>query len=74
MSGLTPDQEFRSGELVPASGIYQMRDSEDVDIREVTCVKGEPFPPTDEPGGYFVLVRATNAEPITPATAKDSAE
>lgn len=70
MSGLTPDQEFRSGELVPASGIYQMRDSEDVDIREVTCVKGEPFPPTDHEGGYFVIKQVANAD----APAKDSAE
>lgn len=64
MSELTVYQEFRPGETVPASGIYQMRDSEDGDIREVTCVEGEPFPPTDESGGYFVIKQVANPEPL----------
>ena len=48
---------YRPGELVPASGIYRC-------IRcgnEVTCVKGEPFPPCASGCAHseYEMVRAT---------------
>lgn len=60
--------EYKSGETVPQSGIWMQRSSESIDVREEALNKDTPFPPTDEPGGYFVLVRATNADPASEAT------
>lgn len=44
----------KSGEIVQQSGIYQCSKCKN----EVTCVKGEPFPPCCA-GNTFTLVRAT---------------
>lgn len=44
----------KSGEIVPQSGIYKCS----VCKNEVTCVKGERFPPCCQ-GATFILVRAT---------------
>lgn len=46
------DTVYKSGEIVPVSGIYYDLESKS----EVTCVKGEPFPPSSE---GFVLRRET---------------
>ena len=45
---------YKSGEKVQQSGIYKCSKCKN----EVTCVKGEPFPPCCA-GNYFTLVRAT---------------
>jgi hypothetical protein len=45
---------YKSGQKVPQSGIYRCVRCNN----EVTCVKGEPFPPCCA-GSYFILVRAT---------------
>lgn len=45
---------YKSGQIVPQSGIYKCTNCNN----EVTCVKGEPFPPCCANAG-FVLVRAT---------------
>jgi hypothetical protein len=38
--------EFRPGQKVPHSGIYQVtHDPEHAESHEVTCVYGKPFPP-----------------------------
>jgi hypothetical protein len=51
--------EYKPGEKVPNSGIYQVtHDKNHVAVHEVTCVFGEPFPPCrgcDHP--RFVAVR-----------------
>ena len=43
---------YESGKIVPESGIYKDLDTGN----EVTCVKGEPFPPSVY---GFTLVRKT---------------
>ncbi len=49
---------FTSGQIVPESGIYKCTNSRCGN--EVTCVKGERFPPCAKCGGSnFVLVRKT---------------
>lgn len=45
---------YKSGEKVPESGIYKCSKCKN----EVTCVKGEPFPPCCK-DNYFILVRKT---------------
>lgn len=45
---------YKSGQTVPQSGIYKCS----ICKNEVTCVKGEPFPPCHA-GNEFTLVRAT---------------
>lgn len=45
---------FKSGQIVSQSGIYKCTNCHN----EVTCVKGERFPPCCASAG-FVLVRAT---------------
>lgn len=44
----------KSGQKVQVSGIYKCSKCKN----EVTCVKGEPFPPCCA-GNHFILVRAT---------------
>ncbi len=51
--------KYTPGQIVPQSGIYGMYSSTDKKEDEVTCVKGEPFPPTRRPGMYYKLVRKT---------------
>jgi hypothetical protein len=52
--------EYKPGQEVPSSGIYEVtHDDEHVDEHEVTCVKGERFPPCNHCGNHprFRLVR-----------------
>lgn len=39
-------QEYKPGDVVPASGIYNVvHDPEHVESHQVTCIKGKIFPP-----------------------------
>ena len=49
---------YRPGTAVPQSGIYAELSAAGVKQTEVTCVKGEPFPPTKGTGYHYELVRA----------------
>ncbi len=49
---------YRPGTIVPHSGIYAEFSASGVKQTEVTCVKGEPFPPTKGSGYHYELVRA----------------
>lgn len=49
---------YKPGEIVPTSGIYAELSVGGNKQTEVTCVKGEPFPPTTTSGNYYELVRA----------------
>lgn len=49
---------FKPGEKVPTSGIYAEFTLYNTKLTEVTCVKGEPFPPTKNNGYHYELVRA----------------
>jgi hypothetical protein len=49
---------FKSGEIVPVSGIYTEKTAIGLNLTEVTCVKGEKFPPTIGRGEHFEIVRA----------------
>jgi hypothetical protein len=52
---------YRPGETVPTSGIYaEVKSDGSRTGRKVTCVKGEPFPPTQSPGVAYVLHQRTN--------------
>lgn len=54
---------FKPGQVVPASGIYKVtHDSHHQQEHEVTCVKGEPFPPCNGCGHHprFTLIRAAS--------------
>jgi hypothetical protein len=52
---------YRPGETVPTSGIYaEVKNNGSRTGRNVTCVKGEPFPPTQPPGVAYVLLQSTN--------------
>lgn len=59
---MDPDREYKPGETVEDSGIYDQFDSEDILQEPVTCSAGEPFPPTNSTGGYFKLRQATKGE------------
>ncbi|WP_201447074.1 hypothetical protein [Conexibacter woesei] len=52
---------YRPGNTVQASGIYNVVNSYGTPQgRQVTCVEGEPFPPTQYAGEYgYVLAMAT---------------
>jgi len=55
-------REYKPGEIVPNSGIYEVKhDSQHTVSHEVTCVKGEPFPPCSHCGNHprFTLRRQT---------------
>lgn len=44
---------FKPGEIVENSGIYKViHDKNHVEEHEVTCVKGEPFPPCKGCGSH----------------------
>jgi len=51
--------KYYPGKSVPQSGIYGQYSESGTKVNEVTCVKGEPFPPTPGPNMYYQLVRAT---------------
>lgn len=48
---------YRPGQTVPSSGIYQELNALGQKITEVTCVKGESFPPTKLTGMQYELIR-----------------
>ena len=48
-------KRFSPGIIVDQSGQYKNTSTD----TEVTCVRGERFPPTPEPGQKYVLVDAT---------------
>ncbi len=50
--------KYRPGQKVPASGIYAELTMYGSKLTEITCVKGEPFPPTKGIGYHYELVRA----------------
>lgn len=52
---------YRPGEIVPRSGQYAVVTRSGARVgREVTCVRGEHFPPTRTPAEYgYVLSDAT---------------
>ena len=51
---LTPDTiHFRSGQVVPESGMYEQCDKDNQCVGVVTCTKGEAFPLTQCTGGYW---------------------
>lgn len=53
-------RRYRPGETVSISGQYAVVDSRNQLTRsEVTCVRGEPFPPTIGTGYTYMLVDAT---------------
>ncbi|BAS60432.1 MULTISPECIES: YjzC family protein [Leptolyngbya] len=52
---------YRPGQTVPISGIYaEVNRFARSTGRNVTCVKGEPFPPTQGTGDGYVLIQVTN--------------
>lgn len=53
-SGLKP------GEIASKSGQYRETGPRGGEGREVTVVKGEPFPPTTQPGSTYTLVDPTD--------------
>jgi len=54
---------YRPGETVPQSGIYEEQTSGGSKVTEVTCVKGERFPPTEVTGYHYKLLRAAKHKP-----------
>ncbi|GAA4736941.1 YjzC family protein [Flavisolibacter ginsenosidimutans] len=54
---------YRPGEKVPQSGIYEEQTVYGSKVTEVTCVKGEHFPPTEFSGYHYKLVRAAVHKP-----------
>jgi hypothetical protein len=49
---------YRPGDIVPVSGQYAVVNSSGQYAgREVTCVRGEPFPPTRTPAEYGYVLR-----------------
>lgn len=55
--------KYKPGEIVPKSGIYKELTREDDFVTEVTCVKGEKFPPTEASGYHYELARAARHKP-----------
>lgn len=47
---------LKPGETVPVSGLYQQIGPRGGKGTEVTCVKGEPLPPTQVKGTKYKLV------------------
>lgn len=59
-TGASGDELYRPGETVPESGLYELTGPRGGSKRqEVTATKGEPFPPTPEPGMRYKLVTLT---------------
>ena len=53
------NMKYNPGDIVPQSGIYGQYSSTNIKENEVTCVRGERFPPAPRPNMYYKLVRAT---------------
>jgi hypothetical protein len=56
-------KEYKPGQICDASGIYKVNhDRNHAQEHEVTCVKGEPFPPCNHCGHHptFTLVHAAH--------------
>lgn len=54
-------EEYKPGQVVPNSGIYKVTHDAHTQPHEVTCVKGEPFPPCNScQHPKFVLVKAAH--------------
>jgi hypothetical protein len=52
---------YRPGHIVPVSGIYsEVTDRNFLSGRNVTCVSGKPFPPTQDNFYRYVLKIRTN--------------
>jgi hypothetical protein len=52
---------YRPGQKVPVSGIYsELTDCDFLSGRNVTCVFGKPFPPTQDAFYRYVLRIQTN--------------
>ena len=52
--------QYKPGQLAPYSGQYALYDARGNWLgREVTVVKGEPFPPTPSSGGFYRLFDPT---------------
>ena len=47
--------KYKPGEIVPRSGIYTELTAAGAKVTEVTCVKGERFPPTETTGYHYEL-------------------
>lgn len=47
--------KYRPGQIVPESGIYNELSITNSWVTDVTCVKGEPFPPTEAAGYNYEL-------------------
>ncbi len=47
---------YQPGQIVPASGIYAQFTNYNAKINEITCIKGEPFPPTQLAGYYYQII------------------
>ncbi|AFZ29771.1 hypothetical protein Glo7428_1198 [Gloeocapsa sp. PCC 7428] len=59
-SNSTGDELYKPGEIVPESGLYELTGPRGgTKGQEVTATKGEPFPPTPEPGMHYRLVTPT---------------
>ena len=55
-----PDQRYKPGEKAPRSGQYVITGPRGGDTgKERTVVRGEPFPPTPEPGQQYKLADPT---------------
>lgn len=53
-------KSYKSGQTVPKSGQYKVVGPRGGDRgREVTSVKGEPFPPTQKSGERYVMADPT---------------
>ncbi|VEI74356.1 Uncharacterised protein [Mannheimia haemolytica] len=50
--------KYISGQTVPKSGIYGLFSHTGKQENRVTCVKGEPFPPTPRSNMYYKLLVA----------------
>ena len=55
MEQIMTNKKYKPGEKVPRSGQYKNTRTK----REITAVKGEPFPPTPGAGQKYVLVDKT---------------
>jgi hypothetical protein len=54
-------KRYEPGEKCPVSGIYEtVSENGQFKGRRATVVEKEPFPPTDSPGYYYILVVRTN--------------
>lgn len=59
---MTASTIYRPGQTVPVSGIYaEVNRFGSHTGRNVTCVKNEPFPPTQGTGQGYILIQVTNS-------------